>query len=776
MASILQLNEFFVEGDKQELSHVLLHIIQPSTPEEEKKKGYFFAICEINKSDKNDVLNLQALMDKIENDYYETPDTPEVNALEAIFEEINKQNFILSGDDSELNCLVGTLKGNELTFSFCGTPEAVLFYKNKFGQYKKMDLIAANEEDNDDGKLFSQIIQGKISEGDYFFAGTAHIANCFNHDRLQKIITGRTAEQSAEHLEKVLCNIKNGYSYGGLIAHFTPEFSGSSAIKSDHVKKPNLSDTEAQTARTLSPSLMEDLNAKVKTMMNAKHNDDYDNEDEEEDDEEEIKKTNTVLTNKNIIFASATKPEQEDNLSSRIKPRVKSSSPDDKISVYLKLIILAVWKGLKYVGLGIYWLFFALAKAFVNIGRFFIMLFIIMINYKNRRRSILESWAESRRRFFQNIKDLPLLTKILAIASIIFIIVFVISILFLQAQKNAAENNRLYEENLQMIKNKIDAAESAMIYGDERGAKNQMTEANNYIANFECRPIDQPTCEDITKRLSELALKLQKTETVKLNLIVDWNSMGFSDVQKIIKLDTKIIGFSPNSNSLFIYDLLTKENNEVKPTEGTLTGFIDGTVPKEDDYAALVASDYKSIAIYDPKTNILKKAQISYSTQETKIQSIVVYNRRLYSLDTQTNQIYRHDNIAGGFGIGKDWLQASGINIRDGIDITIDGDLFVQKSNGTVYKFTQGAEQMFELEIIDPVLNGGNEIWTYNDVDNFYLLDANNKRAIIFDKNGALIRQITAAELVSPVSMIIEETKNTAYILDSGKVYQFNLK
>lgn len=775
MASILQLNEFFVEGDKQELSHVLLHIIQPSTPEEEKKKGYFFAICEINKSDKNDVLNLQALMDKIENDYYEIPDTPETNALETIFEEINKDNFVLSGDDSELNCLVGTLKGNELTFSFCGTPEAVLFYKNKFGQYKKMDLIAANEEENDDGKLFSQIIQGKISDGDYFFAGTAHIANCFNHDRLQKIITGRTAEQSAEHLEKVLCNIKNGYSYGGLVAHFTPEFSGSSATKYEHAKKPNLSDTEAQTARTLSPSLMEDLNTKVKTMMNAKHDDDYDDDDGDEDEEQSNKKQ-TIPTNKNIIFASAVRPEQEDNSSSHIKPHVKSNSSEDKISVYLKIIILTAWKGLKYAGLGIYWLFFALAKAIVNIGRFFIMLFIILINYKNRRRSILESWSESRRRFFQSIKDLPLLTKILAIASVIFIIVFIISILFLQAQKNATESNRLYEESLQMIKNKIDSAESAMIYGDERGAKTQMVEANNYIANFECRPIDQPTCEDINGRLSELSLKLQKMETVKLDLVVDWNSMGFSDIQKIVKLDTKIIGFSPNSNSLLIYDLLTKENNEVKPTENTLSGFIDGTVPKEDDYVAFLASDFKSIAVYEPQTNIFKKAQISYSAQESKIQSIVVYNRRLYSLDTQTNQIYRHDNIIGGFGIGKDWLQASGINIRDGIDITIDGDLFIQKSNGAVYKFTQGTEQMFELEVIDPILNGGNEIWTYNDADNFYLLDANNKRMVIFDKNGALIRQITANELASPVSMVVEETKNTAYILDSGKVYQFNLK
>jgi hypothetical protein len=766
MASILQLNEFFVEGDKQELSHVLLHIIQPSTPEEEKKKGYFFVICEINKGDKNDVFNLQTLMDSIENDYYEIPDTAETNALENILEKINQENFILSSDESELNCLVGTLKGNELTFSFCGTPEAVLFYKNKLGQYKKMDLVAANENENEEDKLFSQIIQGIISDGDYFFAGTAHIANCFNHDRLQKIITGRTTEQSAEHIKKVLSNIKNGYSYGGLIVHFTPKFN-EPVVRTQDEARSNLYDTETQTARTLSPSLMENLNTKVKAIIGAKHND---------EDEEENQRPATVPANKNIVLSSTVEPVHPESSHTHLKQRQSSSASNDQVTQLLKIIFQAIWKGLKYAGLGIYWFFFALAKIVVNIGRFFIMLFIIIINYKNRRRSILESWAESRRRFFQSIKNLPLLTKILAIASIIFLIIFIISIFYLQTQKNAAEANRIYEEEFQLIKNKIDAAESAMIYGDESGAKNQMMEAREYINLFACRPIDEGICNDIQSRVSELALKLQKMDTVKLDLIVDWGSLGFSNIQKIIKLDTKIIGFSPNSNSLLIYDFLTKQNSVVSPTENTIGGFIAGAVPKEDDYAAFVASDNKTLAIYDPKNDSFKKAQISYSSAEANIKAIVVYNRRLYALDSATNQIYRHDNIIGGFGVGKDWLQTSGINIRDGISLAIDGDLFVLKSNGIIYKFNQGSEQMFELESIDPILDGGNEFWTYTDLKNLYLLDAKNKRLVIYDKTGKLIRQITGNELSNPTGMVIEETKSIGFFLDSDKVYQFNLK
>ena len=55
MDKILRLNEFFVEGGKQQVSHVLLHITEPSTPEE-MHKGNFFAVCEINNAETRDAL------------------------------------------------------------------------------------------------------------------------------------------------------------------------------------------------------------------------------------------------------------------------------------------------------------------------------------------------------------------------------------------------------------------------------------------------------------------------------------------------------------------------------------------------------------------------------------------------------------------------------------------------------------------------------------------------------------------------------------------------
>lgn len=750
MENTLNLNEFFVEGENQELSHVLLHIIQPSTPEEEKEKGYFFAACEINNGDKEDVIGLQALMDRIENDYYEMQPAPDKDALEVILQKINRENFELSGADTELHCLIGVLRGKEIIFSFCGQPEAILFFKNKFGQYQKMDLIAANEEENESDKLFSQIIQGKINPGDYFFGGTRHIVSCFNHDRLQKIITGRDTKQSAEHFEKVLGGLRGGYSYGGLIIHFSPSFEAIAAERSRMPENETLFSTEQQTARTLSPSLLDNLNAKVKTIV------------VKGDDEEQPETEKAFRTAPSSVQAAPSHP--------------KHRAGANKTAVVLAFVAKKIWQGAKFAWYGIYWVFFMLAKLVVNIGRYFIMLVIVATNFKNRRRAILESWNESRRRFLRQLKELPLVTKILALASIVFAVIFFSSVIYLQAEKSRAETDRLYRENLQLIKNKTDAAESAVIYGDENSAKNQAAEAKSLIAAFSCRPVDKPACDDVNSRLAALALKLRKMDINAPSLVIDWGALGWNGIEKLVKIDNKLIGFSPNTSTLLVYDIMTKENKAVHPAESAITGYIAGTVPKENDYAALLASDKKSLSFFDPKTDELRKADISYAVTAPDIRAITVYSRRLYSLDASANQIYRHDSIKNGFGQGKDWLKETNLNIRDAADITIDGDLYVLKTTGEVYKFTQGAEQPVNLENIDPALDSGSEIWTYTDLNNLYILDAKNKRLIIFDKTGKFVRQITAEELAGPTAFVVEEAKGTSFILDSDKVYQVNIK
>ncbi len=83
------------------------------------------------------------------------------------------------------------------------------FLQKQTETIKKIDLLQENSENEDEDKqIFSQIIEGKISTDDYFFISTGKVEDYFSQDRLQKIISTRPPRQSAEHLERVLKELK----------------------------------------------------------------------------------------------------------------------------------------------------------------------------------------------------------------------------------------------------------------------------------------------------------------------------------------------------------------------------------------------------------------------------------------------------------------------------------------------------------------------------------------------------------------------------------------
>src|SRR3989338_1000559 len=203
MDRILRLNEFFVEGGKQHISHVLLHISEPTTPEE-IAKGFFFAVCEINNAEPKYFTKIKDLIDRAGNDYYETADANDKNALELVLEKLNQEALTLVDTGLEIHCIIGAIRQPEITFTYYGKPQVLVFYKNHQGVYQSIDLVEANSDNKDaPTQLFSHIIQGKISSNDFLFAGTPHIGEYFSTDRLQKIITSRPAVQSAQHIQRV---------------------------------------------------------------------------------------------------------------------------------------------------------------------------------------------------------------------------------------------------------------------------------------------------------------------------------------------------------------------------------------------------------------------------------------------------------------------------------------------------------------------------------------------------------------------------------------------
>ena len=764
MEKLLQLNEFFVEGGHQEISHVLLNLIQPTNETEEKEKGYFFAICEINHGNSQHITELQKIMGEIENGYYELPDLGNKSSLETVLEKVNRQNLALFNLNLSLNCVVGAIKSNEIVFSYCGQPNILLFYANKEKNYKKMDLTENQEQDyekqNSDKTLFSQLVQGKVSPEDFFFFGTKRIVEYFSHDRLQKIITTRDPAQSAEHIRRVLSELKNGLSFGGLIIHLgektfiekLPE-KKTRLFPNGKEKVNSLFVTEQNTANTLSPSFFGEIAAKIKIRA------------------ADLKSKKEPEPGPMAVLETPTDTQIN---ASHLRQRSVAKINKELLLKIGKTIGKYLWITIENFGKILWWLVLALSAIFVAIGKSLQSVFFYLINYKNQRRQIKERWSQSWYSYKQNFRHLPPMTKILGLISVLVLIAFIASLLVLHRAKNIEKENIHYTQTFKLLEEKTEEAENSLIYADQATALALKNEIKQILDNLVCRPQDEANCRDAKERFAKLQAKVQKFTETKVTMLINWNILGFQDITKVTKIGGKILGANTADSIIHVYNLLTKDGTAtLQLPAGNKTTLITSL---RDEKTALFFTDNNTLYKYSSETGSIEKNSISFSDTNTYLKALLPYNNRLYTLDTINNQIYRHDGIASGYGLGKEWMKTKNIDIKTGISIAIDGDLYLGKEQGEILKFTNGELQPFNISGLEPTLQNIAKIWTYSEDNYIYILDSVEKRLIVLNKEGILKNQYTSDQFEKPTDMIIEEKNKTAYVLDKGRVFQIELK
>lgn len=746
----LQLHEFFVEGGNREKSHVLLHITEPSN-QAEKRKGYFFAVCELNEGDTKKIVRLQNIIDEIEERYYEAPESINEHSLETVLKKINREHQNESAQLEQLHCILGVIRNDSIVFSFCGDPKMLLFYQTKDGNHKKMDLISNDESNQDD--LFAQIVEGKITPNDFLFISTPGLKEFFNDDRLQKIITTRPARQSAAHIEKILSDINNETSFGGLIVHLQEDTSlktntikNRPMLKGGSVKSMNnLFATQKNTTSTLSPSFF----PKMTTFQ------------EDED---------AQIDNEEVEYDSNIKPEINATHLRQLQSRTTEPVGDDKFKKILTSFIKGLWITIKFLAKVIYTLLIIIFKILVEIGNKIMLLFFVITNYQNRRHNIIDNWTKQWQSLKLYCKTMPKSTKIMFGLIGLVIIVFIGSIFVIRSRQQQLAQEKAAQETIRQISMHKDAADSAVIFKDSATALSEAKIVKQLIVQLNCK-IYTKQCSDFNSQIDGILSQIRKETVVNPELLSDFSQTS-KKLNKLTRINNQIIAFSDTSSTIVIYDLLTKQSRSV---DSKITGFNDASVPKENDYIAFLYNN-KDVVTYNPKDSTFTGAEISYPNPVVKISELLVYNRRLYTLDTQSGQIYKHENIKTGYATGKDWLKDLSVDIKNSTSFTTDGDMFIGLNNGQIEKISAGTKQPFSVSGLDPELKNVNDIWTYTDKQYIYLLDSANKRLVILQKDGTLFGQITTNGIwKKPAGMIIDEPTKRAFILDDNKLYQINI-
>ena len=131
------------------------------------------------------------------------------------------------------------------------------------------------------------------------------------------------------------------------------------------------------------------------------------------------------------------------------------------------------------------------------------------------------------------------------------------------------------------------------------------------------------------------------------------------------------------------------------------------------------------------------------------------------SLNKNSNQIERYSGNGGTFGDKTDWL-APGIeaDFSKVIDMVIDGSIWLLSSSGKVTKFTNGNPNQISLNGITTELVNPTAIYTNEDLKYTYILDNNEGRVIVLEKNGEFKLQYKSDEIKNAKDLVVTEEEN----------------
>lgn len=156
------------------------------------------------------------------------------------------------------------------------------------------------------------------------------------------------------------------------------------------------------------------------------------------------------------------------------------------------------------------------------------------------------------------------------------------------------------------------------------------------------------------------------------------------------------------------------------------------------------------------------------------------YLRYLYVLSPENNQIYKYERLSNRYSAPSEY-NVNG-DVRDALDMTVDGNVYVLKKGGQVIKLLRGEVKPFVVrQAPEGVFENVTKIFKSFD-GNFYFLDPKNARVIVVGDSGVsgeatYIKQfVLEGDQVGELQdLYVDPDDARLYVLDEKRLYVIDL-
>lgn len=159
------------------------------------------------------------------------------------------------------------------------------------------------------------------------------------------------------------------------------------------------------------------------------------------------------------------------------------------------------------------------------------------------------------------------------------------------------------------------------------------------------------------------------------------------------------------------------------------------------------------------------------------IAAIVSYGGNIYLLDTGKSRIWKYIATEKGFSGMSEYLNPDTLpDLSQATGMAVDGGIWVGTRDGGVLRFNQGKQETFAPRGVQPALGKTLTVATTEEDNHLYILDSDNKRVVVLDKDGVYLAQYVWTGTIMPTGIVASERLKLILLLADGKLYSVELK
>jgi hypothetical protein len=230
--------------------------------------------------------------------------------------------------------------------------------------------------------------------------------------------------------------------------------------------------------------------------------------------------------------------------------------------------------------------------------------------------------------------------------------------------------------------------------------------------------------------------------------------------QRIIFSKESVYLYGPLSDKIAVLDLKTKDikiyDSQLKLGSSTI---------------------YKGSPIFFVKPNLIlsleddelsELAQLELPRKDMELTGLISFENNIYLRDSSTDEILKYSSfeVSPDFWFKSDNEKPSGIK-----SMTTDGFIWILDSDNQVIKYRLGAiQKSFSINLF-PFVKYITRISTSPTINYLFFLEPAQKRVIITDKNGKLIKQITSDKFNNLADFSLSEDGKRLFLLNGSDIY-----